>query len=606
MFIHPGYRIKSSSIRRFLTTAPKARLSGEPYRRPPTPKLPHILSERQPHRRETVVHIQGSITTATGFLFVAFVTYLSYITLSGSEELDSPKLLSSPKANKLLAFSVKHTIESSKEMADLIPPGRPGNLTLEQEAKLREFWQATLKVFGVLHSQNGVEVNGNMIPNAGDGENAQKQRTDTIESERLDKKKKKRISFFSRKQKDTESDKPETISTPSVAPIPETYTIPEIEDKYGLTKGFRHALASQSPEDLRSAFWSMVKHDHPDALLLRFLRARKWDVEKALVMLVSTMHWRSQEMHVDDEIMKEGEAGALEASVSTDANQKREGADFLTQLRMGKSFLHGTDKDGRPLCYVRVRLHKQGEQSEASLERFTVYVIETARLLLSSSVDTAAIVFDMTGFSMANMDYGPVKFMIKCFEANYPESLGVVLVHKSPWIFQGIWTIIKGWLDPVVASKVHFTKNVAELEQYIPRERIIKELGGDDEWTYDYLEPVADENKNLSNHDKRQEILLAREAIVAEYEKATKAWIAASTETQQIQESTHKRNEIADQLKRNYWLLDPYCRARSLYDRSGLILPDGYLEFYPRKPVEADKVESVVPFHTETSPDDLD
>ena len=43
----------------------------------------------------------------------------------------------------------------------------------------------------------------------------------------------------------------------------------------------------------------------------------------------------------------------------------------------------------------------------------------------------------MTGFSMANMDYGPVKFMIKCFEANYPESLGVVLVHKSPWIFQG-------------------------------------------------------------------------------------------------------------------------------------------------------------------------
>ena len=35
-----------------------------------------------------------------------------------------------------------------------------------------------------------------------------------------------------------------------------------------------------------------------------------------------------------------------------------------------------------------------------------------------------------------DQDYGPVKFMIKVFEANYPESLGVVLVHKSPWIFQ--------------------------------------------------------------------------------------------------------------------------------------------------------------------------
>ena len=70
----------------------------------------------------------------------------------------------------------------------------------------------------------------------------------------------------------------------------------------------------------------------------------------------------------------------------------------------------------------------------------------------------------MTHFTMANMDYTPVKFMIKIFEANYPESLGTVLVHKSPWLFQGIWKIIKGWLDPVVAAKVHFTSSVEDLE----------------------------------------------------------------------------------------------------------------------------------------------
>ena len=39
---------------------------------------------------------------------------------------------------------------------------------------------------------------------------------------------------------------------------------------------------------------------------------------------------------------------------------------------------------------------------------------------------------------MSNMDYTPVKFLIKAFEAHYPESLGVCLVHKAPWIFQGI------------------------------------------------------------------------------------------------------------------------------------------------------------------------
>lgn len=31
--------------------------------------------------------------------------------------------------------------------------------------------------------------------------------------------------------------------------------------------------------------------------------------------------------------------------------------------------------------------------------------------------------------------------MIKCFEANYPESLGVVLIHKAPWIFSGRSTL---------------------------------------------------------------------------------------------------------------------------------------------------------------------
>jgi hypothetical protein len=30
--------------------------------------------------------------------------------------------------------------------------------------------------------------------------------------------------------------------------------------------------------------------------------------------------------------------------------------------------------------------------------------------------------------------------MIKCFEANYPECLGAVLVHKAPWVFQGLFS----------------------------------------------------------------------------------------------------------------------------------------------------------------------
>ncbi len=106
--------------------------------------------------------------------------------------------------------------------------------------------------------------------------------------------KKKRISLFSRKSKK----EAEAESDPAVAAAPQKLiTLKETdEDKYGQTKHFYETLSTQTPESIRATIWSMVKHDNLDALLLRYLRARKWDVEKALVMLISTMNWRRNEM----------------------------------------------------------------------------------------------------------------------------------------------------------------------------------------------------------------------------------------------------------------------------------------------------------------------
>ena len=258
--------------------------------------------------------------------------------------------------------------------------GRPGNLTKEQELKLQEMWTATFKVFGLPGFIDGTNGDAASITGSETAEQA-----GTVSPE---KKKKKRVNLFSRKRHDDAG----TEDTESDSAM-------DGNDKYGQTKEFHKVLESQSPEAIRTAFWSMVKHDDPDGLLLRFLRARKWNVQNALIMLISTMHWRMQEMHVDDDIVRRGEGGALEDSASSNAPTKKEGHDFLAQMRLGKSFLHGTDKEGRPITFVRVKLHKQGEQSEASLERFTVYTIETARLLLSSNVDTAVSISILSCFS---------------------------------------------------------------------------------------------------------------------------------------------------------------------------------------------------------------
>lgn len=186
-----------------------------------------------------------------------------------------------------------------------------------------------------------------------------------------------------------------------------------------------------------------------------------------------------------------------------------------------------------------------------------------------------AVIFDMTDFSLANMDYSPVKFMIKVFEANYPESLGVVLVHKSPWVFNSIWKLIRGWLDPVVASKIHFTQNLTEFEQYVPKSHIPKELGGDDQWEYQYIEPRSDENNLMDDVATRQRLQDERAAVVKEYEQVTQQWIREPARDGVIE----KRVELMEKLRVGYWQLDPYVRARTLYDRTGMI-QNGKIHYY--------------------------
>jgi len=269
---------------------------------------------------------------------------------------------------------------AAADMATELLPGRPGNLTEEEEEKLRKLWSLILKLCGVGDEEA-------VPPGDGSGSTTPSVQKQTSLKVEATKPKKKRLSMFSRKGAKAADTDSETSATPSsvAASIKEG----DHDDKYGQTKQFFDALASQSPESLRETLWGMVKHDHPDALVLRFLRARKWDVDKALVMLISTMNWRATEVHVDDDIMNSGEGGAAEAEIGEDGQAKTLARDFLTQVRMGKSFLHGVDKNGRPICVVRVRLHKQGDQCEQSLERYTVYIIETARLVLKPPVDTA-------------------------------------------------------------------------------------------------------------------------------------------------------------------------------------------------------------------------
>lgn len=129
----------------------------------------------------------------------------------------------------------------------------------------------------------------------------------------------------------------------------------------------------------------------------------------------------------------------------------------------------------------------------------------------------------------------------------------------------------------MVASKVHFTKNVEELEVYVERSHIPKELGGADPWTYQYVEPLSGENKLMSDDATKQQLLDERAALIKELEKTTQQWIHDSTLREPLQQ---KRSELIERLRSGYWELDPYLRAKSLYDRTGMIREGGKIQYY--------------------------
>jgi hypothetical protein len=65
-----------------------------------------------------------------------------------------------------------------------------------------------------------------------------------------------------------------------------------------------------------------------------------------------------------------------------------------------------------------------------------------------------------------------------------------------------------------------------------------------------------------------------------EYEKKTFDWIAGRGDSDSIKK---ERDLLAQKLHDNYWQLDPYIRARTIYDRTGMIQRGGKINFYTEK-----------------------
>ncbi|RDW67956.1 hypothetical protein BP6252_09352 [Coleophoma cylindrospora] len=209
--------------------------------------------------------------------------------------------------------------------------------------------------------------------------------------------------------------------------------------------------------------------------LLRFLRARKFDVALTKKMFVECEQWR-KEFNLDELVR------------TFDYKEKEQVFAFYPQ------YYHKTDKDGRPvyieqLGNIDLAAMYKITTSERMLQNLAVEYEKVAdpRLPACSRksgylLETCCTIMDLKGVGLSKVSsvYAYVKQASAMSQNYYPERMGRLYLINAPWGFSTVFGVVKGWLDPVTVEKIHVLGSgyQKELLSQVPAENLPKIFGG--------------------------------------------------------------------------------------------------------------------------------
>jgi hypothetical protein len=175
-----------------------------------------------------------------------------------------------------------------------------------------------------------------------------------------------------------------------------------IDLKFLQNKQIKQTLEKTTPAALLFALRANVKHEDPDTLLVRFLRARSWVIDNSFLMLLKSLNWRAEEK-IESGLLEGGDAAFDRPEDYATEPERKIARETRAMTSSGESFVHGADKKGHPLVYIRVKFHDQWAQGKEAFLRATIMEVESTRMLLRPPITSVSIVFDLTGFGLRNM-----------------------------------------------------------------------------------------------------------------------------------------------------------------------------------------------------------
>jgi len=260
---------------------------------------------------------------------------------------------------------------------------------------------------------------------------------------------------------------PEGITDPNYKPLP---------GRLGnLTVIQQHALEKIKKELMDEGYYIEGEPRMSDATMLRFLRARKFDVPKAKEMFIDNEKWR-KEFGVEDIV---------------------ENFDFPELSVVDKyypQYYHKNDKDDRPVyierlgfldlkaLYAATTPERQLKRLVLEYEKFLYERLPACSAAAGHPVETSCTILDLQNVSLSNF-YRVKDYVMQASsigQNRYPECMGKFYIINAPFMFSTVWSLVKGWLDPVTVAKISIlgSNYKPALLAQIDAENLPKEFGG--------------------------------------------------------------------------------------------------------------------------------
>jgi len=165
--------------------------------------------------------------------------------------------------------------------------------------------------------------------------------------------------------------------------------------------------------------------------LLRFLKARDFDLDKAFDMYSTHLKWKGEYKPQEIDTTK-----------------------IQREIATGKFRVMPEDKNGNVTFVIRAVKHIPGVVPLDDTIRYGVYMVEQALKMLPKGKEQLNVVYDRTGFTRKNFDRALISQFAHVMEANYPERIGKILIYASDWLFNLLWKIVKPFMPTATVKKV--------------------------------------------------------------------------------------------------------------------------------------------------------